>query len=148
MMNNRERTLALLHYQPYDRLPVVHFGYWNELLDKWAAEGHLTPQESAGWSDGNEIDAALSQRLGFDFNWYQIFGWQYRLYPPLKKRVIEERPDGERLVLNEDGGLVIEKAGIVSIPREIDHLLKDRRSWEGFFLPRKDAAKKRAIMCE
>ena len=48
-MNNRERTLAILNYQPYDRLPVVHFGYWTETLEKWAAEGHITRAQAAGW---------------------------------------------------------------------------------------------------
>jgi hypothetical protein len=48
---------------------VVHFGFWTELLDKWAAESHLTPKEAKAWGDGNATDAALSARLGFDFNW-------------------------------------------------------------------------------
>ncbi len=37
-MTNRERAKAVLRYQEYDRLPVVHFGYWGETLQKWAAE--------------------------------------------------------------------------------------------------------------
>ncbi len=135
-MNNRERTRAILNYQPYDRLPLVHFGYWNELLDKWAVEGHLTIEEARAWSDGNRVDADLSMRLGFDFNWSQNFGWQTRLFPPFEKRVIEERPDGMRLVFNEDGGYVMEKAGIVSIPMEVDHLLKGRKEWDEIFKPR------------
>ncbi|MCX6036831.1 MAG: hypothetical protein NTW99_02850, partial [Chloroflexi bacterium] len=135
-MNSRERTLAVLNYRPYDRLPVVHFGFWNELLDKWAAEGHLTPEESKAWSDGNAVDAVLSARLGFDFNWSQALGWQTRLFPPIEKKIIEERPDGSRLVLNEDGGTVIEKKGIVSIPTEVNHLLKGRKEWEEIFKPR------------
>jgi len=135
-MNNRERMLAVLNYQAYDRLPLVHFGYWNELLDKWAVEGHLTTDEAKAYRDGNQVDIALSIRLGFDFNWSQTFGWQTRLFPPIEKKVIEERPDGSRLVLNEDGGYVIEKTGIVSIPTEVDHLLKGRKEWQEFFKPR------------
>ena len=135
-MNNRERTLAVLNYQPYDRLPLVHFGYWNELLDKWAAEGHITSEESRAWSDGNSVDADLSMRLGFDFNWSQNFSWQTRLFPPFERRVIEERPDGMRLVFNEDGGYVMEKVGVVSIPMEVDHLLKGRKEWDEIFKPR------------
>ena len=46
-MNNRERAMAVLHYQDYDRLSVVHFGFWRETLAKWAAEGHITEQEAA-----------------------------------------------------------------------------------------------------
>jgi hypothetical protein len=135
-MNSRERTLAVLNYQPYDRLPLVHFGFWNELLDKWAIEGHLISEESKAWSDGNTVDAVLSTQLGFDFNWSQAFGWQTRLFPPIEKKIIEKRPDGSRLVLNKDGGTVIEKEGIFSIPTEVDHLLKGRKEWEEIFKPR------------
>ena len=48
-MNNRERAMAVLHYQEYDRLPVVHFGFWTDTLVKWASEGHITEQEAALW---------------------------------------------------------------------------------------------------
>ena len=44
-MTNRERARAILHYEDYDRMPVVHFGYWDETLEKWRDEGHLTPEE-------------------------------------------------------------------------------------------------------
>ena len=37
-MNNRERFRAIMHYENYDRMPVVQFGYWYESLDKWLAE--------------------------------------------------------------------------------------------------------------
>ena len=47
-MNHRERIAAVLHYEPYDRLPLVHFGYWQETLEKWRDEGHLTKEEAAG----------------------------------------------------------------------------------------------------
>ncbi len=29
-MSNREWTSAVLHYQPYDRLPIVHFGFYGD----------------------------------------------------------------------------------------------------------------------
>lgn len=135
-MNNRTRALAILNYEPYDRLPIVHFGYWRELLAQWAAEGHLTQEQAANWADGNPIDQALSQRLGFDFNWGANFNWKTRLFPPIENKVIEERADGSYVFLDEDGGLVIKKHGVVSIPAEVDHLLKSRKEWEEIFKPR------------
>ena len=45
-MNHRQRVRAILHYEPYDHMPVVAFGYWNETLDKWADEGQI-PREWA-----------------------------------------------------------------------------------------------------
>ena len=67
-MNNRERTLAVLRYENYDRLPIVHFGFWNETLLKWVDEGHLTPDEIHGYRPGNHVDDLISQKIGFDFN--------------------------------------------------------------------------------
>ena len=31
-MTNRENILAILRYQPYEKMPVVSFGYWPETL--------------------------------------------------------------------------------------------------------------------
>ena len=45
-MTFRETTHAVLHYQPYDKIPVVSFGYWAETVQKWAAQGHITQEEA------------------------------------------------------------------------------------------------------
>ena len=135
-MNNRERTLAILNYQDYDRLPLVHFGFWDETLLKWAGEGYITAQEARDWEDGNAVDIAISRRLGFDLNWANCFRPTTRLLPPIEERVIEVLPDGARKVLDENGAIVIEKDGATGIPTELDHMLKGRKEWEEFFLPR------------
>lgn len=135
-MNHRERVLAILNYQPYDRMPVVHFGYWRDTLEKWSREGHVTEEEAKAWADGNAVDLAISHRLGFDFGWNMAFSPKWGLYPPIEERVIEELPDGSRKVLNADGAIVLQKPGATSIPMEFDHLLKGRKEWEEFFLPR------------
>ena len=125
-----------MNYQPYDRLPVVHFGYWAETLEKWAAEGHITRSQAAGWHDGNAIDRAIGAQLGFDFGWGSAFGPNLGLHPPFRRRVVTRFPDGSRHVLNEDGAIVLEKPDVVSIPSEVDHLLKGRAEWERIFKPR------------
>ena len=73
MMNHRERTLAVLRYQSYDRLPIVHFGYWGETLQKWVAEGHLSADEVKDCWDGSDADLRLAAKMGFDFNWQSMF---------------------------------------------------------------------------
>ena len=40
-MNDRQRTAAILNYQNYDRMPVVHFRFWKETRDKWVKQGHV-----------------------------------------------------------------------------------------------------------
>lgn len=54
-MTNRERVQAILNYRDYDRLPLVHFGYWKETLSKWA--GCLG--EVRGGVDGRRLQIPL-----------------------------------------------------------------------------------------
>lgn len=125
-MNNRARTLAALNYQPYDHLPLLHFGFWREALYQWAVEGHLKEVEARDWADGNPTDAVISRRLGFDSNWSMVFNWKSRLVPPIEETVVEEHPDGSRVVLNEDGMLVLKKIGL-----SCGSLLGVIRNWLG-----------------
>ena len=64
-MTFRENVDAILHYQKYDHFPVVSFGYWNETLDKWAAEGHITKREAQGYQkkgDNSPADQSIMRR--------------------------------------------------------------------------------------
>lgn len=135
-MNNRERTRAVLHYEKYDRMPVVHFGYWGELLDKWLAEGHITEEERRGYGDGNAIDRQMNQRLGFDYCYTCQVGAANDLMPGFPYKVIEEYEDGSYIYQNGVG--LIEKArrGAVSIPMTVGTLLTDRDAWEKEYKPR------------
>lgn len=133
-MTNRDRAMAILHYESYDRVPLVHFGFWRGYtLQKWATQGHVTMEEAEAWVDGNEMDAVITERLGFDFNWQSLFSPPCRMWPGFQTEVVAEFPDGTRHVRNAHGVVVMERAGTESIPAEIDHLLKDRASWEEHF---------------
>jgi uroporphyrinogen decarboxylase len=131
-MNNRQRAMAILKYQKADRLPLVHFAFWEETLAKWLLEGHLTQAETR---DHN----AVGRKLGFDFDWFTtampVTGMN-PFYPPFERRVVEELPDGSRKILDEHGVVILQVPGATGIPPEFDHLLKDRASWEEHFLPR------------
>ena len=129
-MTHRERSLAVLRYQPYDRLPLVHFGFWRETLEKWAAEGYLTVEEARDWRDGNPTDTVISKKLGFDGNWACHCGANSHLFPSFETQVIKELPDGSRHIRNAEGVIVLQTPGTVSIPAEIKHTLVDRKSWE------------------
>lgn len=138
-MNNRERFNAILNYKPYDRMPVVYFGCWKELLDKWVDEGHLKASEVIGFKDGNAIENEIGRKLGFDFNFFTTFqdlsGFS-SLYPPFEPKRLRDLPDGTYEYLNEDGAIVLQKEGLRSIPAEVGHTLVDRASWEQHYLPR------------
>lgn len=138
-MTFRENVLAILNYQKYDSLPVVSFGYWNETLEKWAEEKYITKEEAEGYAkyqDNSEADQSIMKRLGFDFNWNSCITTNNQLFPPFEKKILEKRQDGSCVIQDEQGLLVLEKPGIVSIPAEIGTTLTDRKAWEELYLPR------------
>ena len=135
-MTNRERAMRILHYEPVDRLPAVHFGYWPELLEEWAEQGKISRELAAGVRDGNEQDRQLDAILGWDFNWFTRKGCSMGLFPPFEERDLEVLPDGSVRRQTREGTVVRVKPGIVSIPAEDDYLLKDRESFETLFKPR------------
>ena len=136
VMTDRARALAVLRYQPVDRLPIVHFGFWHETLAKWAAEGHLPAELARSWGDGNDADAEIGLRLGFDVNWYSCFHMDVGLRPGFTREVVKELPDGARHVRNGDGVIVLEMPEAGSIPAEIAHLLTGRATWEEHYRAR------------
>jgi len=132
-MNNRERVDAILHYKPYDKMPVVHFGFWPETVMKWHQEGHLTKEEGESRYEGT---LSINQKLGFDFNWFSTFFYHGSIWPNFERKVVESMPDGSKKVMNDYGVIELEKPGTNSIPMEIAHTLTDRASWEEHYLPR------------
>lgn len=135
-MTPRERLAAVLNYKPYDCLPVVHFGFLQETLDKWAAEGHLTQEEARSYGDGNPVDVALCRKLGFDFNYHTLFHPNGGLLPPFAPEVVKEFPDGSKHILSSEGVVLLHVPGAGSIQPDVDHLLKDRAAWERLYKPK------------
>ncbi len=142
-MNNRQRVNAILRYEDYDRMPVVRFGFWRETLYNWVAQGHISREQAEGWECGNTYDVEISEKLGFDFNWDYTFypigsvGLRWRvLWPPFEKEVVKEFPNGDRHVLNEEGVIVVQRAGGQGIAAEVGYSLTDRKSWEELYKPR------------
>ena len=138
-MTFRENILAILHYEPYEKLPIVSFGYWTETVQKWAAEGHITKEEAEDYirnGDNGDGDHRIMQRLGFDFNWNSCIGAHVLLQPSFETEVLETRPDSSRVIRDSQGLICLEKPGIVSIPSEIGTSLTGRDAWEKAYLPR------------
>lgn len=145
-MTHRENILAILRYQPYERMPIVSFGYWPETLQKWADEGHITQEEADGYAkfgDNSEADRSVMKKLGFDFNWNSCIGARSSLLPSFEPVVLQENPDGSR-IMRDGGGLIVKvMPGVVSIPAEIGTSLTDREAWETLYLPKLQFAAER-----
>ena len=143
-MTNRERAMAILNYQPYDKMPVVSFGYWYETLEKWASEGHFPMELVYSWGPVfNEADDIIAAKLGFDFKWHSRCESGYGLYPEMKTILLEEREDGTYLERDHYGVTVMRKRGTPSIPSELEHSLTNRESWEKDFKHRFKFCKER-----
>lgn len=133
---DRQRLCALLRYEDYDRLPVVHFGFLQDTLRKWQRQGHLTEGEVNAYADGAPGDVALCRKLGFDFNYHTLFAPNCGLMPEFEHRTVKSFPDGSEHVMTGQGVTVLSVPGAGSIQPDVDHLLKDRRAWEELYLPR------------
>lgn len=138
-MTVRENIMAILNYENHDHMPVVSFGYWQETLNKWAEEGHISLEEAREYETkgyNSEADKSIMKKLGIDFCWGNLFGSGNQLYPKFAREVRETRSDGSQVIRNEEGLLVLEKPGVVSIPAEIGTSLTGREAWEELYLPR------------
>ena len=138
-MNLRENVNAILHYENFDQMPVVSFGYWRETLYKWAAEGHITKEEADGYArqgDNSPADQSVMKKLGFDFNWSCCKGGHTGLLPAFEEKLLEEKADGSRIIRDHQGLIVKVKPGVVSIPSEIGTSLTGREAWEQEYLPK------------
>ena len=138
-MTFRENTDAILHYRAYDAMPLVSFGYWDETVDKWAAQGHITQEEALDYKrtgDNGWGDRKIMEKLGFDFNWNSCIGSHVLLDPPFPEEILELHSDGSRTIRDSKGLICRVKPGINSIPAMVGTSLTDRDLWEAEYLPR------------
>lgn len=128
-MNDRQRFLATMRYQPRDRVPICDFSFWDETLPTWHQQGlpaHVCRENS---DDFFGMDRLLNDCYT---------GVWVDLAPRFEVLVIEDRGDHE-VVQQEDGVRVLRKKFMGSIPMHLDHLLTDRASWERHYKPRLDS---------
>lgn len=128
--------MNILHYQPADRFPAVHFGYWSELLEEWAGQGKIPKELAVDNYDGSEKDRELDKLIGWDFNWSRTTGSRNGLFPAFEYKVLETLPDGTQRVQNSVGLIERVKPGVASIPSEDDYILKDREAFETLYKPK------------
>lgn len=124
-MNARERFHAVMHYLPRDRSPIMDFGFWDETRTIWERSG--LPKQA-------DMDAFF----GMDPQWI-VAPINVHLWPAFPHQVLEDR--GETEVVRDSEGVTKEQGKFLgSIPRHLDHTLKDRASWEAEFTGRLNGA--------
>jgi uroporphyrinogen decarboxylase len=114
-MNARERFDATMHFRPVDRSPIMDFGFWDETIVIW---------QDYGLPKGVNLD----DWFGMDPQWI-VAPINTFLCPGFETVVLEDR--GDTLVIRDGDGVTKEQGKFLgSIPRHLDHTLKDRESWE------------------
>jgi uroporphyrinogen decarboxylase len=117
-MNARERFDATMHYRPRDRSPIMDFGFWSETLVIWEQQG--LPR-----------DVNSDAFFGMDPQWI-VAPVNVHLCPAFEHVVLEDHGETQR-VRDAEGVTKEQGKFLGSIPRHLDHTLKDRASWEREF---------------
>jgi uroporphyrinogen decarboxylase len=123
-MNARERFRNIMHFKPVDRCPIRDFGFWDETFLVWHKYG--LPQSV-------ENGATAGEFFGMDPE--LMCGGFTDLCPYFEEELLEDRGDSE--IVRDLDGVVVERGKIMSaIPKHLDHLVRDRESWEKHYKPR------------
>jgi uroporphyrinogen decarboxylase len=120
-MNDRERYLATMRYEPRDRCPMWDFGFWAETLQSWHGQG--LPRDV----DTNRKGAEFFGMDRFNVECSPDVG----LVPPFEQETVKETEQC-RWVRRPDG--VVERCHKhgVTIPEPTEHLLTGREAWPAY----------------
>lgn len=122
-MNDRERFLATMNYQPHDRCPWWELWYWPETVERWHAEGlpedvHLEQYFSVDRRGGVGVDLGL------------VPGFKVETLDETETYEIYRRTDGVVAKKIKEGDLGARMPQWISFP------LETRRDWEEVIKPR------------
>ncbi len=137
-MNDRERFLSTMHYQPVDRSPICDFSFWEETIVVWRDQGlpdDIVAPDYYLWRNGN-----ADHFFGMDYSIDRAVnatGIDIGLVPAFEEKVIEDRGDHE-IMQQSDGVRVLRRKFMSSIPAHQGYLLTDRDSWQKHYKPRLD----------
>lgn len=105
----------ILHYRPYDRMPVIHWKGWPETYDRWRQEG--LPQEPEREHDFFQT-VPIHAHMHVDME----------LYPAFEEITIEETST-YRIFRQKDGVIAQHWKNASCIPHFVDFTLRDRSGW-------------------
>jgi hypothetical protein len=125
-MNHLERFIAVMEYQPVDRVPNWELGVWPQTIERWESEGMDRNQRQWDWFTGDG-------GLGMDPREFIRFNGSF--IPSFDTEVLEE---SERYVIFRDELGRIRKAlkegtvsgGRMSMDTYIDFPVKTQQDWD------------------
>lgn len=109
-MNQRERFLKYMRFEPVDRIPLMEMGVWPETLERWHHEG--LPK----WvTELRHLEDYLRLDRSFNLNWLPI---SVDVYPPFEPEVLEDREE-DQIVRDENGIVYRQRKHHRTIPQFI-----------------------------
>ncbi len=143
-MNSREKFLSVMRMSDGDytsvEIPKVEFGYWAGTIRRWFNEGlKMVAPIPEKISDGIAIMANKNiysemEKAG-DVNVQPVFGLDQYLtkfpvdYSPMFKTEIIEKTNTHIIYKDEYGVINKNDINMTSLPMELEHPVKDKKSW-------------------
>lgn len=116
-MNARQLWLNIMHYDEFDRIPVIHWEGWPETRERWIKEG--LPENIS------EHEYFNASPLNFDV------GLNVELFPLFEEETIKET-DEYRIFRQSDGVIAQHWKNRSCIPHFIDFTLKGEKGWDEY----------------
>lgn len=120
-MTHRERWVRTLHFESVDHVPDEEFGYWDDTLRVWHAQG--LPQ----WVDNN---GRADDYFGFAPRRHVPV--HQGLIPHFEYQVLEETERHKIIIDGAGVKCLIHKDGSSSIPKYLKFPVESRADWEEF----------------
>jgi uroporphyrinogen decarboxylase len=125
-----------MFYGSFDRMPVIHWGVWEETRREWADQGLPEDANSHQLFNAARIPWTIPTDLGTDLIGCVQVGRNPQagcnrltmLYPPFPEETLEESEE-YRVYRQGDGVVVKEWKHRTSTPHFIDYALKDGSDW-------------------
>ena len=118
MMSPRELFHAVMFYEEFDRMPVLHWAGWAETEARWRAEGLPgTVDDAHAFLGTDPLPLPVPVENG--------------LFPRFEEETLEETA-AYRIFRQSDGVVAQHWKDRSCIPRFVDFLLKDRSGWRRY----------------
>jgi uroporphyrinogen decarboxylase len=116
-MTPRELFHAIMFYEGFDRMPVMHWAGWTETDRRWQEEGLPRDGEVHAFLDAVPMPPPVPVENG--------------LFPRFEEETLEETPE-YRIFRQADGVVAQHWKDRSCIPHYVDFLLKDRAGWKRY----------------
>jgi len=118
-LTHRERWVRTLRFQPVDHVPDEEFGYWDDTLRRWHAEGLPVEIDTNARAD---VYFGLAPRRGVGVNVHMHPGFRQQVLEESERHVVKIDADGATCIVNRDGSS--------TIPRFLRYAIQGRADWD------------------